>query len=518
MRRVFCVLVACALIGSAYAELQNIEVGGNIRIRGRWWHNVLAGQREQRLQQNYAPKRPLGQGGVTSVFGFDREDPDLSFVEQRTVVNFKADFTDDVAAFLELESYDRWGDDFRSDYITGVDNRGVTDDDVEFFQAYVDMNDMFGYPLRARIGRQELSMGKGWLAGTMTSPTLHISFDGIRLTYDTEDVAVDAWWAKLAENSPAEQDSDTDYYGVYGTYKTPEMIDLSAYWLMVRDGVDINNTQLGIAGELLESLLDLDEYDPTYLHTVGVRAWGAYNAIDYDLELAYQFGEADAVGALFPAQSIWGSYADNDADFDAWAGDLELGYTLDMNWQPRIFVGGCYFEGEDNRDLSFFEWLNPFHRADASVSFNRLFSQIWYTSILDILDGAANFTNMYSGRLGVSAHPTESVTAGLQALYFGVVEPFDWPPYIRIGDAIAPLSGPLTFWTHEADDDIGVVSHVWLKYDYSEDLWVKVGWEHLFAGNAVNEGSFVKLNGTDLLSGTDDDDADYLYFDTSIAF
>ena len=48
--------------------------------------------------------------------------------------------------------------------------------------------------------------------------------------------------------------------------------------------------------------------------------------------------------------------------------------TFDGELQLRQFLGAAYYGGEDNRDLSFLEWINPFNRSCASVSFNRLFS------------------------------------------------------------------------------------------------------------------------------------------------
>jgi len=82
-----------ALLGSvAVAELQNVEVGGSIRIRG-----------------NYFDMDSLGK---------------MSYIQQRTRLNVKADFTQDVSAFIELDSYDAWGEDFRSWYLCGNDFRG----------------------------------------------------------------------------------------------------------------------------------------------------------------------------------------------------------------------------------------------------------------------------------------------------------------------------------------------------------------------------------------------------------
>ena len=86
--------------GVAFAELQNVEVGGKLRIRGNM---------------------------------FSLEDNDASFVEQRTMLNVKADFTNEVSAFIELDSYDIWGEDFRSNYLTGA---GYPDTDSALYTRY----------------------------------------------------------------------------------------------------------------------------------------------------------------------------------------------------------------------------------------------------------------------------------------------------------------------------------------------------------------------------------------------
>jgi len=510
----------------AFADLQSVTVGGLIRIRGRAWFSAPAG--------NYSPvvrmpltdfgKRALGPFGLNSLYDFDDRGNDLKFVEQKTLLNVKADFTDNVSAFIEFADYARWGEDFRSDYITGLDSRAATADDVEVLQSYIEVNEVFGHPLRLRIGRQNLVMGKAWLVGSEASPLLPFSYDAVRLTYEPrEDLVIDAWWSKLAEAGPVEEDGDVDFYGVYGTYSGIEALSLSAYWLWVRDAGKRFDTQLSLFGEWVEDVVDLDDYDVTNLHTVGLRAFGGAGGFDYDLELAYQFGEADAVGSFFTMPSFWGVYGDDGADYGNWAGDLRVGYTFDCGWSPRVYLAAAYFGAEDNRDLSFWEWLNPFQRSEASVSFDRLFSKIWYGSILDVLAGTSELSNFWRVEAGLSAKPTENLTAGLSVGYLEVVETFDWPRYIELPglqgpDVRVPIAPLLGFWTQESDDDIGVLTHVWAKYQYSPDLWIKIGWERLFTGDALEDGNYIKRNGLLMMSGTDNDDVDYIYFDMQVKF
>lgn len=520
MVRITTMVTALVFAAAAQAELQNVDVGGEVRIRVRHWNNVYVGTpggpRQIRIPNFYVPRRPIGPFGVQSRYDWDDKLNDADFVEQRTRLNARADFTNNVAAFIEFESYDFWGTDFRSNYITGADGPGVTTNDVEVYQAYIEAAEMFGMPLRLRIGRQEMQLGKGWLVDDITTAIIGRSFDALRLTYDNDVIEVDAFVSMLAEGgSFAEDDDDITFAGVYGTYKGFDALQASLYWLWIRDPRRLNDTNFIAPLEWIEDAIGLDDYNATNMHTVGMRLFGGAASFDYDLELAYQFGEADAVG--FGFVPVGGIYGDDGAEFDAWAGDFELGYTADvLPWSPRFFLGGAYFEGEDNRDLSFVEWANPFYRSDASVSFNRLFPGNPYSLVLEIGQDMSNF---WMARAGLTAHPTDSVTVGLKAAYFETLEPFDLPVTIGgIGGLRVPVAPALSFWTAEADDEIGTSTHVWLKYDYTENLFFRIGWEHLFTGEGLEQGSFLHRYGLEFSGGTDDDDADYLYFDTGIRF
>ena len=281
MRSTLILIVAALIVVAmpAFAELQNLTVGGAIRIRGNYW-DTASGETVNAVRWPTAliPQRAVGPTNpITSAFSFsDDQGHSTSFVEQRTRINFKADFTNDVSAFIELDSYDIWGEDFRSAYVTGADFRAsqniapASDGDVEMYQGYIEMNESFSFPLRVRIGRQELSLGSEWLVGVNDARSLFsgLSFDGIRATWATDVWSVDAWWSKLAENSPAEEDGDIDFYGVYGSYYGIEDITIDAYWLYIRDAVEIHDTidiNLGIFSfpQVIENFFGVDDYSVT---------------------------------------------------------------------------------------------------------------------------------------------------------------------------------------------------------------------------------------------------------------
>ena len=406
----------------------------------------------------------------------------------------KADFTDNVSAFIELESYEVWGEDFRSAYVTSADMRAASVDDVEIYQAYIEVEELFGHPLRLRIGRQEMDFGDSWLIGHRDPWEFGLSFDAIRLTYAEGPLTVDAWWSKLTETGGAEKDGDVDFYGVYGTYAAMEHLSVDAYWFWVRDARSVNDTLGTPVAEAVEFVFGLDDYEKTNFHTIGLRLYGDAGNFDYDAYLAYQFGEADQVGSLFAP--IGGTYGDQNAEYDNWGMDVELGYSFNTAWQPRVYIGGAWFQGEDNRGGGLFG------RREASVSFNRLFSTWpyfeWYAN--------RQLSNILFARTGVSVSPMDKVDLLLSLVYAETDEAFE-----------API-GPLGIFTKETDDYIGTEVRIYATYHYSEDLDFQVRWAHLFTGDGLTGGQFVAANGLGFSGGSGNDDVDYLEFSMKLTF
>jgi len=368
------IAVTVAMSVPAFAELQNVLVGGELRIRGNWWTSGFSPDsltaRNPLMQwpwtdsfKGVAGGNPLrgvrwlpqpGRLAVTSPIGFNGDNGhDWNFVEQRTKLNVRADFTEKVSAFIELDAYNIWGGSFRSNYLTGVDSRGVSD--VDLYQAYIEANELGGVPLRLRVGRQEMKFGSGWLVGTNDAGSVFrgLSFDGIRATYATDQFSVDAFWAKLVERSPIEGDPDVDFAGIYASYLGIENVTLDAYWFWVRDAISRTDTNLGWLGEWVEDVLGVDDYDVTNLHTVGLRGAGTYAGFNFEAEVAYQFGNASAAGRTTAGAGLQSLYGDDDAEFGEFGANVMLGYTFDIECSPHVFVGGAYLGGEDNRDLNF---------------------------------------------------------------------------------------------------------------------------------------------------------------------
>lgn len=424
--------------GAAYAELQNIEVGGSIRIRG-----------------NYYNMDSLGRS---------------SWIEQRTRLSVKADFTQEVSAFIEFDYHGVWGEDFRSNYLSGADFRAGSDNDVRLYQGYIEARDLWGTPLTARVGRQELRFGSEWLIGVNDRGAYFygLSFDALRLSFRHDLFTVDAVASKLAETYGDFLEDDTDFYVLYFSYLGMEDIVLDAYWMFVRD----DGIALG---------------DRINLHTLGLRGAGVIGGFDFEVEGAYQFGNVYGRPSACPL-----GFGEADIDYDGFGANIELGYTLDMTMTPRLFGRFAYLYGGDRT-------YYRCHTNDRKLPFNRLFSNWEYTEFFANTDES----NLLYYAVGVEALPTESLSVTFIAAHFQV----DRRARHRFCE----------FWRSRPSKSLGWELGVYADYHYSEDLVIRAGYAHFFGKRGLERNEFI-LNGLAPLNGDRRDNYDYLFLETELSF
>jgi hypothetical protein len=462
-------LAAAVLSAPVFAELQNVEVGGEIRIRGNVYPNGSVG-----------PTFDDDFGGVTDPVTLFLDGEGREYVEQRTRVNVTADFTDDVTAFIEIDTVDEWGNDTRQGNPFGLNAfpPGLTDG-VNMYQAYIEMREAWGQPLTIRIGRQEVVLGNEWLVGNNDTAAgfTGLSFDGITARWDFDGGNVQAMYLKVAEfeNSGQfltfEQDGDVDLYGAYLTYDALEAVTLEGYVLYIRDAGPPVGRFGGIGNPA--NLPGINDHVGEFV-TIGARAHGNVSGFNYDVQAAIQNGETADGFAVLGGQR----------DIDGWAVDATVGYTFENVSNLYLWAGVAYFEGSDTANDS---------------SFLRMFSDVEYSEFL----ADSDMSNVLILRGGASIQATESIELSAVVSWFeedeevGIVLPGD------IG----------------ADDGIGWELGLYASYDYSEDLNFNVGYAHFFADNDIDDGALIAQSGTALVGGSgDNDDLDYFFFETSISF
>lgn len=467
MRSITTFAMAAALVGLAsasYAELQNVEVGGQIRIRANYYDLDDSLSRES------------------------------SWVEQRTRLSVKADFTDEVSMFIELDDYSTWGTNFRSNYFTGFDGASGAGDDVALYQGYIQADQMWGTPLRLRVGRQELAFGSKWLVGTndTSSGFWGLSFDAARLDYTTDEFSVTGFVSHLAESAsgiggPGNDgllDGDVVFTGLYASYTGLEDITIDAYYFGLYDddqaGTAIipqaafagleGRRQWGVANPgflALNNTLDR-RAEETTIHTIGLRGAGTYGAFDFDAEVAYQFGQVEVhnpFGFLF-----WDIGNTSDKEYQEFAANIGAGYTFDVSWTPRIGLGFAYFGGADEETQTHALPFGGVFDWQEDLSFNRLFSNWEYSEFLENTD--LSNAMIFTGSL--SANPTEAIALSLYAAYFLSNE--------------TPEYGWGWELFESTDEELGFELGLYGTYNYSEDLIFRAGFATLWAGDGLSYG------------------------------
>ena len=187
--RLMCALVAFGgLAISVFADVQNIRISGDIRIRGYFLSDV----------SGTLPLPGITGGGVQA------ETAD-SFITQRTRVTVEADLEDHVLVVVTLRAESMWGsmnESLEGSAGAGMGqvpvgilkvNRGF---DVGIDEAYVQFNEMFWSPLTLKLGRQYLQYGRGLIFSSMDQ---EYNFDAARLVMDFYPLTVDFVYIKAWE-------------------------------------------------------------------------------------------------------------------------------------------------------------------------------------------------------------------------------------------------------------------------------------------------------------------------------
>src|SRR3989338_4417390 len=197
-------LVSVALLGTAFAAVENIKVSGDINMQALTRDLSLGGDDPDAdgvTADGYAPR--------------DSED----FLFSQTRLRFDADLTEGVSAVIRLLNEKEWGTEDSS-----------TGDDIDLDLAYVELKEFFYEPLTLIVGRQNLRYGNGLIVGDPDTNqitasgdaafgdlSLRKSFDAIRAIMDFSPYTIDLVFAKIDENTTNIRDDET-LFGVNIAY------------------------------------------------------------------------------------------------------------------------------------------------------------------------------------------------------------------------------------------------------------------------------------------------------------
>ena len=160
-------------------------------------------------------------------------------------------------------------------------------------------------------------------------PNIRQSFDGLRVTRQTTDLRLEAFYLRpVVIQTGAFDDSrneDQRFYGVYASKPLSKAVTLDIYALELdRDGVRFG----AVRGDERRS-------------SFGARLAGKRGPMDYEAEGMVQ-------GGRFAGQ-----------DIRAWGGSVGAGYTLTQAWSPRLGLRFDAGSGDDDPGDGKLRTFNP---------------------------------------------------------------------------------------------------------------------------------------------------------------
>jgi hypothetical protein len=223
-----------------------------------------------------------------------------SFLLQRIVLLADLHFGSHFRGFVSGISGLVWGEDQPAP--------PVQDDPADLFFAFLDIAP-YATPderLTLRVGRYGMSFGSGRLVATRAAPNIPFRFDGFEILYSRP-----GWTATAFLNHPAKDSGGLDgsngsitFWGLYATH-----------WFDAERSTGIDLYYLGIHREHGAYFSGKGD---EHRHSLGSRQFGQAELWDWNTEEVIQFGSF------------------GNEDILAWTASLDVGYTLPMQFSPRI--------------------------------------------------------------------------------------------------------------------------------------------------------------------------------------
>ncbi len=222
--------------------------------------------------------------------------------------------------------------------------RPIDEDKLDLQQAFVDLRIPFEGTdsLTLRAGRQDLIYGAQRLISPLDWANTRRTFQGFKGSLSLQQHMIDAFWVRpiiVDDSSFNNDDNDTDFAGIYDTILLPNLIEkANSRWELYFLFLDRDNS----SAFATEPAGDEERY------TIGTRFYTNPKPWDFDLEIAYQFGDF------------------GDGDISAWSAAAEAGYSFDARLSPRVYLGFDIASGDrdaGDSDLETFNQLFPLGHA-----------------------------------------------------------------------------------------------------------------------------------------------------------
>lgn len=255
----------------------------------------------------------------------DEMHEDVDLLLERIRLNLTFALNDQITVFFQPQDQRTFGDEAAATMASFVSD----EQNLDVHQGWVEARDLLTPGLALRIGRMELSYGDQRLVSPLDWSNIGRAWDGAKLTYKRPEWWAEAFYTVIKEVQGAEDDQD--FWGFYFSYVGLKDHELDVYlfgrWL---------NDNLA-ADETLPGTHDRRELTP------GARLKGKMAGFDYTAEGMLQRGEV------------------GDDDIRAWAVALTFGYTLDIDWKPRIGIEYTHASGDGDPADGDIETFDPLY-------------------------------------------------------------------------------------------------------------------------------------------------------------
>jgi len=351
----------------------------------------------------------------------------------RTRVSFDYRLGDDAHAFLRFQDARFWLNEWtRKDFAGPC----AYQNQVDVLQAYVEWQHIGGSPLGFKLGRQKLGYGDKHVFGPGEWGNVgRYAWDAAKITFDTEDIQVDAMVGQRVLNDPVRWDDnhyDYDMVGVYGRVKKlPCKLDF--FYTLHYDDHGTTN------GE--------DGRGDRRTHTYGFYVDGTCGPWDYGGTLALQNG-------------VWG-----DDTIRAYGLNARLGHTFDHPWKPRVGTEFTYGSGDrDPNDGIHGTFDNVFGAVDCFYGRMNLFS----------------WMNLENYTLMASIEPVKNCSLWMEYHFFRLAQPDDAWYYCNNRAQRRDVTG-------ESGRSLGQEIDLMMKWKVNKTLEVMAGYAHFFPGGFMDD-------------------------------
>ncbi len=221
---------------------------------------------------------------------------------------------------------------------------------VDLHQAYLQVDDFIGDKLTLKMGRMQMAYGEERLIGRVDWHNVGRALDGTRLRYALSELStLDIFGTKVIQRADYESPADSGFYfgGLYASHQPKESYRVDLYMLG-----ELNRRETGVQGGDLQRI------------TIGTYDTGKFNAIDYGIEAAVQFG------------TRYNSSTEERQRISAFMLTGTVGYTWDADYKPRLAIGYDYLSGGEPADEDYKAFDTPFATYHKFYGFMDYFTSI----------------------------------------------------------------------------------------------------------------------------------------------